>query len=171
MLYGFGNWKTNERKTVTCLHQQNLPIQPRVRVRFIFHGLSEIAVNVVLRCAVLYCAVLCRGVPWWCGVLPPCSRLPRSDDYSSRTKRTTNNQVAVLIAQADNEGAVKALNGYLSEFAADGEAWLQLAKLHIVALNYEVREGKGSNERLLARLAFSFRWCCCGGCCCCWWWC
>eukprot|EP00752_Nemacystus_decipiens_P009223 g8238.t1 len=46
-------------------------------------------------------------------------------------------QVAVLIAQADTAGAVKALNGYLAEFAADGEAWLQLAKLHIGALNYE----------------------------------
>lgn len=46
--------------------------------------------------------------------------------------------MAVLIAQADTAGAVKALNGYLAEFAADGEAWLQLAKLHIGALNYEV---------------------------------
>ncbi|CAM9935117.1 unnamed protein product [Pylaiella littoralis] len=46
-------------------------------------------------------------------------------------------QVAVLIAQADTAGAVKALNEYLSEFAADGEAWLQLAKLHISALNFE----------------------------------
>lgn len=49
-------------------------------------------------------------------------------------------QVAVLIAQADTAGAVKTLNGYLAEFAADGEAWLQLAKLHVGALNYEVRE-------------------------------
>lgn len=48
-------------------------------------------------------------------------------------------QVAVLIAQGDTAGAVKALNGYLSEFAADAEAWLQLAKLHVGALNYEVR--------------------------------
>lgn len=46
----------------------------------------------------------------------------------------------MLIAQADTAGAVKALNGYLAEFAADGEAWLQLAKLHVGALNYEVRE-------------------------------
>ncbi|CAM9676795.1 unnamed protein product [Ectocarpus sp. 12 AP-2014] len=45
-------------------------------------------------------------------------------------------QVAVLIAKGDTAGAVKALNGYLAEFAADGEAWLQLAKLHIGALNY-----------------------------------
>lgn len=33
---------------------------------------------------------------------------------------------------------VKALNAYLSDFAADAEAWLQLAKLHVDALNYEV---------------------------------
>lgn len=46
----------------------------------------------------------------------------------------------MLIAQANTAGAVKALNGYLAEFAADGEAWLQLAKLHIGALNYEVRQ-------------------------------
>lgn len=47
-------------------------------------------------------------------------------------------QVAVLIAQGDMTAAVKALNHYLHEFAADPEAWLQLAKLHIEALNYEV---------------------------------
>lgn len=44
----------------------------------------------------------------------------------------------MLIAQGNTKAAVKALNTYLSEFAADGEAWLQLAKLHIHALNYEV---------------------------------
>lgn len=43
------------------------------------------------------------------------------------------------MAQGDSSGAVKALNVFLSEFAADGEAWLQLAKLHIDALNYEVK--------------------------------
>lgn len=47
-------------------------------------------------------------------------------------------QVAVLIAQGEAAAAVKALNGYLSDFAADAEAWLQLAKLHVDALNYEV---------------------------------
>ena len=47
-------------------------------------------------------------------------------------------QVAVQIAQGNTKAAVKTLNAYLSEFAADGEAWLQLAKLHVDALNYEV---------------------------------
>eukprot|EP00904_Undaria_pinnatifida_P007350 jgi/Undpi1/3745/HiC_scaffold_16.g07114.m1 len=46
-------------------------------------------------------------------------------------------KVAVKIAKGDTVGAVKELNTYLSEFAADEEAWLQLAKLHITALNYE----------------------------------
>lgn len=53
----------------------------------------------------------------------------------------------MLIAQADTAGAVKALNDYLAEFAADGEAWLQLAKLHIGALNYEVGERRASTLR------------------------
>lgn len=44
----------------------------------------------------------------------------------------------MLIAQGEAVAAVKALNGYLSDFAADSEAWLQLAKLHVDALNYEV---------------------------------
>ncbi|CAM9898709.1 unnamed protein product [Discosporangium mesarthrocarpum] len=46
-------------------------------------------------------------------------------------------QVAVLIAQGKTAAAVKALNAYLAEFAADMEGWLQLAKLHIGASNYE----------------------------------
>lgn len=53
-------------------------------------------------------------------------------------------QVAVLMAQGLTAEAVKALNAYLSEFAADGEAWLQLAKLHIDALNYEVLESNAN---------------------------
>ncbi|CAM9464663.1 unnamed protein product [Choristocarpus tenellus] len=46
-------------------------------------------------------------------------------------------KVAVLIAQGKTTVAVKALNGYLSDFGADAEGWLQLAKLHINASNYD----------------------------------
>lgn len=45
----------------------------------------------------------------------------------------------MLIAQGDTTGAVKALNEYLGDFAADAEAWLQMAKLHVGVSNYEVR--------------------------------
>lgn len=61
----------------------------------------------------------------------------------------------MLIAQGLTAEAVKALNAYLSEFAADGEAWLQLAKLHIDALNYEVRESNTAVASALGSAGFT----------------